>query len=242
MPQQIVELQQQIAACSNLSELLVVLARGLGAVLPVRDRVSVVFLEPDGEWMRIYRVLPVQDELPDPLPRVRVEGTPVGQVVREGAGRVVADVRTDPNITFGHASHGGIRSTVSVPLRIGGRVVGAMNAGSSTPGTCTEEMLRELEGIASVVGPALYAAEQIFVEDREREAHGGAPVEAGDWPTIDELQRRYICRVLELCDGIIEGPDGAAKLLGLRPSTLRSRMKRLDISARPMRKKGPRRH
>jgi len=101
-----------------------------------------------------------------PLPRVRVEGTPVGRTVREGRGRVVADVRTDPNITFGHASHDGIRSTVSVPLTIGGRVIGALNAGSKVVGDCTDDMLRTLADIAAIVGPAFHAAEQALAKRR----------------------------------------------------------------------------
>jgi transcriptional regulator with GAF, ATPase, and Fis domain len=61
-----------------------------------------------------------------------------------------------------------------------------------------------------------------------------------DWPSLDEHQRRYVHRVLELCDGVIEGASGAAQLLGLAPSTLRSRMERLGVSARPIREKGRR--
>lgn len=162
LPHAVVELQQRIAGCDTIGDLLATLADGLRGVLPVTDRVSIVFLEPDREWMRIYRVLPAQSEIPSPLPRVRVEGTPVGQVVREGTGRVVGDTRANPNITFGHASHDGIRSTVSAPIRIGGRVVGAINAGSSTPGACDEAMLHHLMEIAAIVGPAVFAAEQTF--------------------------------------------------------------------------------
>jgi transcriptional regulator with GAF, ATPase, and Fis domain len=35
--------------------------------------------------------------------------------------------------------------------------------------------------------------------------------------------------VLRQTRGVIEGPRGAARLLGLHPNTLRSRMKRLGI-------------
>lgn len=156
----LIELRRKMSACANLDQLRAVLADGLVALLPVKDRASIVFLEPDGEWLRIHRLLPVVDSPHGVLPRIRVEGTPVGQVVRDGVGRVVADVRTDPNITFGHASHDGVRSTVSVPVRIGTRVIGAMNAGSRTAGACTEDMLRTLADVAAVVGPAFHAAEQ----------------------------------------------------------------------------------
>jgi transcriptional regulator with GAF, ATPase, and Fis domain len=51
--------------------------------------------------------------------------------------------------------------------------------------------------------------------------------------TLVEVERRHITRVLEVCHGRIEGPKGAASLLGLRPSTLRSRMIKLRIGRRP---------
>ena len=171
----LVDLGRQMSACAKLDRLGAVLARELGSLLPVQDRISIVLLEPDGEWLTIHRIHPP----PEPgaaLPRLRVEGTPVGRVVREGVGRVVADVRADPNITFGHVSHDGIRSTVSVPLRIDGRVVGAMNAGSRLVGACTDDMLERMERVAAVVGPAFYSVAQARDgKPRSRELVGTSP-------------------------------------------------------------------
>src|SRR6185503_16096280 len=153
-------LQRLIYQCLDVRQLVASLASELASFLPVKDRVSIALLEPDGEWLRVYRVLPPPDDPRGPLTRVRVEGTPVGRVVKDGVGRVVSDTRADPNITFGQASHDGIRSTVSVPIRVDGRVIGAMNAGSRTPGACDAAMLRQLAEVASVVGPAVLAADQ----------------------------------------------------------------------------------
>jgi transcriptional regulator with GAF, ATPase, and Fis domain len=50
--------------------------------------------------------------------------------------------------------------------------------------------------------------------------------------TLIEVERRHIVRVLEGCRWRIEGPGGSAQILGLKPSTLRSRMLKLGI-ARP---------
>jgi formate hydrogenlyase transcriptional activator len=157
----VLALQRRISACTDLDQILDAFAADLGALLPVDDRVSLAFLEPDGEWMRVYRLIP-RAEPAETLPRVRVEGTPVGRVVREGAGRVVADVWADRNITFGHAARDRIRSTISVPMRIGGRVVGVLNAGSCIPGACSESMLAPLEDMAVALGAAFYAAEAAF--------------------------------------------------------------------------------
>jgi transcriptional regulator with GAF, ATPase, and Fis domain len=46
---------------------------------------------------------------------------------------------------------------------------------------------------------------------------------------IEEVERAHIERVLRESGWIIEGPAGAAAALGLRPSTLRSRMTRLGV-------------
>jgi DNA-binding NtrC family response regulator len=50
-----------------------------------------------------------------------------------------------------------------------------------------------------------------------------------DTPTMDELQRRYITHVLEKTGGRIYGPKGAAEILGMKRSTLYTRMYKLGI-------------
>lgn len=47
--------------------------------------------------------------------------------------------------------------------------------------------------------------------------------------SMRELERRNLLRALERCDFKIAGERGAAKLLGLSPSTLAYRMKQLGI-------------
>ena len=47
--------------------------------------------------------------------------------------------------------------------------------------------------------------------------------------TIDEILSRHIRRVLSKTKGKVNGPDGAAALLGINPSTLRNRMRKLGI-------------
>jgi transcriptional regulator with GAF, ATPase, and Fis domain len=47
--------------------------------------------------------------------------------------------------------------------------------------------------------------------------------------TLAEVEREYIAAVSEATGWKIEGPDGAAKILGLSPSTLRTRMQKLGI-------------
>ena len=47
--------------------------------------------------------------------------------------------------------------------------------------------------------------------------------------TFDEMARQHLLRTLEECGGVIEGPRGAAAVLGLKPATLRSRIKKLGL-------------
>jgi PAS domain S-box-containing protein len=59
------------------------------------------------------------------------------------------------------------------------------------------------------------------------------PAEEG---SLDEVGRNYILQILQQTGWRVEGPKGAARILGLNPSTLRSRMLKLGIS-RPFRSK-----
>jgi formate hydrogenlyase transcriptional activator len=47
---------------------------------------------------------------------------------------------------------------------------------------------------------------------------------------LTTLERHHILTTLERTNWVIDGPGGAAKILGLHPNTLRSRLKRLGIS------------
>jgi len=50
-----------------------------------------------------------------------------------------------------------------------------------------------------------------------------------DYPTLDEIQRRYIHHVLDKTSGKIDGPDGAAEILGMKRTSLYYRMKKLGV-------------
>ena len=55
---------------------------------------------------------------------------------------------------------------------------------------------------------------------------------SGNFPSLDEVERQHIVAVLTQTNWRIEGDRGAAKLLNLQPSTLRSRMQKLRIVRR----------
>lgn len=48
--------------------------------------------------------------------------------------------------------------------------------------------------------------------------------------TLEELERDHIVRVLEHTNWRVSGDKGAAKILGLNPTTLEARMKKLGIT------------
>jgi DNA-binding NtrC family response regulator len=51
-------------------------------------------------------------------------------------------------------------------------------------------------------------------------------------PTLEELEREHVMHVLSLTRGRVYGRGGAAELLGLKPSTLQSRMRKLGVERR----------
>ena len=52
----------------------------------------------------------------------------------------------------------------------------------------------------------------------------------GGSATLFDIERRHIIRVLSGARWRIEGAGGAAQVLGMKPSTLRSRMLKLGVS------------
>lgn len=48
-------------------------------------------------------------------------------------------------------------------------------------------------------------------------------------PTFADLQREYFTRLLQMCEGCISGPRGAAVLAGIKPNTLRAKLDKLNI-------------
>jgi len=95
--------------------------------------------------------------------------------------------------------------------------------------------IRELQNVierACVLSPGPV----VEILDELRPMSGGdsaleAPVARHDViVTLEESERMHIRQALAATGGRMHGPDGAAALLGINPSTLRSRMKKLGIT------------
>ncbi len=81
---------------------------------------------------------------------------------------------------------------------------------------------RDLVPITSAVGK---------MENAEPEAseHRQADLETSNPLTMEEVERNHILITLERAGGIVDGPNGAARVLNLHPNTLRHRMDKLGI-------------
>jgi len=57
----------------------------------------------------------------------------------------------------------------------------------------------------------------------------GAPPQGVEILKLDKAMARHIETALRRTRGRVEGPDGAARLLGINPHTLRARMRKLAV-------------
>ena len=57
-----------------------------------------------------------------------------------------------------------------------------------------------------------------------------AAAAAGPPRTLESVERDHIVAVLQQTQGVVDGPHGAGRILGLHPNTLRHRMKKLGIT------------
>src|SRR5262249_45440780 len=110
--------------------------------------------------------------------------------------------------------------------------------------------VRELENVLEravilATGPTLEVAPDLLPataltrpaeEPARPEGAGAAPVAAPAQPApgqplprLEAVERDYIVTVLRHTPWVAPGPRGAATVLGLNPSTLRSRIKKLGI-------------
>jgi transcriptional regulator with GAF, ATPase, and Fis domain len=71
--------------------------------------------------------------------------------------------------------------------------------------------------------------EQLYLPDKRPKDMGNCPEKGFVVKTIEENERDHIISVLRHCKGRVAGSKGAATFLGIPPSTLASKLKRLGI-------------
>jgi transcriptional regulator with GAF, ATPase, and Fis domain len=67
----------------------------------------------------------------------------------------------------------------------------------------------------------------IHIDEHMLQLNNG--LQSSDSKRLEDIERLHLLRVLEETNWVIEGKQGAASVLGLNPSTLRYRMKKLRI-------------
>jgi PAS domain S-box-containing protein len=88
------------------------------------------------------------------------------------------------------------------------------------------ETLAEVERLKSQLqSENLHIEEEVNLSPQRKSAP-----EPEELRTLEEVERSHITRALVVCNWRIEGTQGAAKRLGLHPSTLRSRIRKLNIN------------
>jgi transcriptional regulator with GAF, ATPase, and Fis domain len=86
--------------------------------------------------------------------------------------------------------------------------------------------IRELE---HVIERAVILSEGPELEPIDWLSPSTAKAGQGKPLTLDEVERQHILDVLEQTNWRVSGPKGAAAILGLKPTTLEARMKKLGI-------------
>jgi len=82
-----------------------------------------------------------------------------------------------------------------------------------------------------LIKPEHLSLDPIHPEGGQRpETTGRISGETEEFPTLDRAMSAHIQSALERCGGRIYGKEGAAALLGMKPTTLQSRMKKLGIT------------
>ena len=77
------------------------------------------------------------------------------------------------------------------------------------------------------------------VTDGETEVSSGGQSSDGETHSLEQVEKRHILEVLTQTKWVIEGANGAAKILDLHPNTLRSRMKKLGLDRSSMKTSSP---
>jgi len=85
--------------------------------------------------------------------------------------------------------------------------------------------VRELENVIERAVVISQGKNLNIVEDFQQMS-----IDSESTKTLEQNEKDYIIKVLEKTNGRIEGKSGAGEILGINPSTLRSRIKKLGIS------------
>lgn len=146
---------------------------------------------------------------------------------RLGTGPIALDAEA-LDALLAHPWPGNVRELAAVVERaaiLGGGARLDVRAALADGPLVVRDALRDEERARS--GPAAARAASPSSEVGPVEGGAGAPF--APFPTLDEAVRAHVTRALVHAEGRIEGPRGAAALLGVNPFTLRGKMRKLGL-------------
>ena len=109
-------------------------------------------------------------------------------------------------------------ATLAAPFA-SGAITGGPSCQSTASSFAVDWQLGPPVSAEDANGGTRVAASQLSEGENPREAQ-----------SLDAIQREHIIAMLRKSYGVVEGPNGAAQLLEMNPSTVRFRMKKLGIS------------
>ncbi|MEL6397428.1 MAG: helix-turn-helix domain-containing protein, partial [Planctomycetota bacterium] len=164
---------------------------------------------------------------------IPTDGT-AGDWVREYGcpliGRDPDEMRPYPR-THEYLERENFASNLLVPIELGSFGKGVVFLLSRSPASFTQDNIAVALRVRDVLEPALRAhlAAIELLEGREATEPDPTAPPGVLQPSLNDVERRHIEATLIRTNWIIEGPRGAARILGIRPSTLRHRLRRLGI-------------
>jgi hypothetical protein len=172
--------------------------------------------------------------LDGPWRRFPLGAREVGRVARTLEPRVLAG---EPLATAGLADPGwlALHRTTSFgvwPLVADGGCLGVL--AFFAPREISPAVRLALDALARLAGAAL--APTYRASQREAPSRPATPMvhaSQGHAATMADVQRRAILATLARTGGRVSGPGGAAELLGMKPTTLESRIRRLGVRKPP---------
>jgi formate hydrogenlyase transcriptional activator len=101
------------------------------------------------------------------------------------------------------------------------------------PGQSSARSVRAVASVPKSEDPILRIPPLSGISNEAARSENSSPhPDLGRVCTLDEAQRAHISEVVEMTNGLIAGKGGAAEVLGMPPSTLRNRMKKLGIKSK----------
>ncbi len=83
--------------------------------------------------------------------------------------------------------------------------------------------------LANIIERAVIMCNEQMIQRKHIMGLQAADNSDDSFPSLQEIERRHILEALKRTDGVLAGPSGAAKLLGMNRSTLWARMQKLGI-------------